>query len=85
MGAYREDGAVRGSVLGSYMHGLFDSDEFRRKLIEALYDRGGYEMKDDFGLSQKAYREREYDKLEEALRAHLDMDRIRAIMGMPNG
>lgn len=37
----REDGCVRGSVLGTYLHGIFEEEVFTQKMIEVLCeDRG---------------------------------------------
>ena len=35
------DGAVSGSVLGTYLHGIFDEPAFRKALIALLRDRKG--------------------------------------------
>jgi adenosylcobyric acid synthase len=66
------DGAVSadGRIMGSYLHGLFQSDEFRRVFLARL--GGGA----DPDLIFSAAIEATLDQLAEHLEAHLDTDRI---------
>ena len=68
------DGAVAadGSVAGCYLHGLFTSEGARRALLRALGWRG---------TDRPAYdREREFDRLAQHVRSHLDLERIGAML-----
>ena len=65
-----------GRVIGTYMHGLFTADGFRRAFLEAL--RPGLYFD---GLSYEAEVESTLDRLADHLAAHLDTDRILAIAG----
>lgn len=77
--AHGADGAVSGNglVLGSYLHGFFDSDEVLAGLLAyfgcpaelPLLDRG-------------LVKEHEYDRLARELRASLDMKKIYDIIGL---
>ena len=67
------DGAVNrsGNVLGTYLHGLFDSEEFRRSLL--------MNIKPDFRFSvdsQLPSKEEQYDKLAFLVRENLDIEQI---------
>jgi adenosylcobyric acid synthase len=64
-----------GSVLGSYIHGLFDSDLFRWAFINRLRDKKGMEPIRN-RLLYKEFREEQLDKLEKLVEDHLDMDLI---------
>ena len=77
------DGAVRtdASVLGTYMHGIFDNDGFRRALIDKLREKKGLGAGDD-SLNMKERKEKAYDRLAEKVRAQLDMDAVYKIMGL---
>lgn len=82
------DGAVAetGTVFGTYLHGIFDNDAFRRHLLNCLRTSKGLEPLDErTGPQTKAQRERDYDRLAEVVRNALDMDRIREIMGLERG
>ena len=74
-----EDGAVSldGRIAGTYLHGLFVSDAFRRTLLRSLgwRDTGG-------AISTAARREREFDRLADVVRSHLDMARVRSMLGL---
>jgi len=85
-----EDGAVASDrrVWGTYLHGLFDNNGFRRRFIESLLERkermnrsGAGESRRSPLLDYRAFKEREFDKLAEALREALDMKRIYQIIG----
>lgn len=83
----RADGCVRGRVLGTYLHGLMETDEFTRRLLILLGVEKGIDrerMEQAFGESEsyRAFKESRYDILADAVRAHLDMERIREIIGI---
>jgi adenosylcobyric acid synthase len=68
----RGDGAISadGRVMGSYVHGLFQSDPFRRVFLERLGAPA------DADLSYGGIIEATLDELSDHLEAHLDVDRI---------
>jgi adenosylcobyric acid synthase len=69
------DGALgaEGQVMGSYIHGLFQSDAFRRAFLARLGACG------DASLSYAASIEATLDQLADHLEAHLDVDLVLAI------
>ena len=75
------DGAVSadGLVMGTYIHGVFDDDNFRRDLLNRLRVRRGWEETSVQHRYREA-KERAYDRLAETVRASIDMDKLRAIM-----
>ena len=100
------EGCRNGNVSGTYLHGLFDSDEVTERLAAWLLKRkrdaaGGAESaaedaaepehageaenaarpeRRERAESWKEYRERQYDTLAAAVRAALDMEKIRGIL-----
>ena len=74
------DGAVCGSVFGTYLHGLFDSGAPVEKLAAYLARRRGLTIPHVAIENRAAYRNRQYDLLADAVRAALDMKRIYEIM-----
>lgn len=81
-GAFRPDGWCRGNVFGTYLHGLFDSEEFTERLLNLLAKRKGIERMAK-GFSMEEYREAQFDKLAAGLRESLDMDEIYRILNLP--
>ena len=80
-----EDGAIStdGRVWGTYLHGLFDNDGFRRSFIDSLRKNKGLLSGNRFEeFAYKAFKEQEYDKLAAVLRKELDMPRIYRIIGI---
>ena len=74
-----EDGAVSvdGRVAGTYLHGFFANDAVRRTLLRSLGWR------DEGELTPSAERrEREFDRLAEVVRAHLDLPYLRWQLGL---
>ena len=69
-----------GCVYGSYVHGVFDAPGVADAVLAALCRRKGvdYEALDAFDGA--AYRERQYDKLADAVRQGLDMELIYRIL-----
>lgn len=76
----REDGSRAGNVMGTYLHGLFDSEEVTEKLCAWLRTRKGVPFDGSAPESREAYRERQYDLLAEGVRAALDLDAIRRVL-----
>ena len=74
----RSDGCVLGNIYGTYIHGFFDSDEIRQTIIDKLADEKGISFTDT--ISRKEYKELQYDKLADGVRASLDMDLIYKIL-----
>ncbi|PQQ38063.1 cobyric acid synthase CobQ [Photorhabdus luminescens] len=72
------DGAVNreGSVMGSYIHGLFDSANFTRALLNALRQRKGLAAYQGEILDYTHYKQTQFDLLAKAMREHLDIERI---------
>ena len=69
-----------GSVFGTYIHGVFDHDGLRRALLNALRERKGLAP---LAVTRNRYREKEesYDRLAAVVREHLDLEKLREIMG----
>jgi adenosylcobyric acid synthase len=66
------DGSAKGNVWGTYIHGIFDNDNFRRGLINALRDKRGLKPVNDVMDFQKA-RDGALDKWADVLRESIDM------------
>ena len=78
----RAEGTVRadGRVFGTYIHGIFDNDEFRRAIINAVRINKGLPALTD-KRNTKAEKQRSYNRLADAVRESLDMVKIRRIIG----
>ena len=70
------DGAVRGAVFGTYLHGLFDTGELTKRLAGYLAGRKGLKVEELKMEPRAAYRQRQYDLLADAVRSSLDMKRV---------
>ena len=71
------DGAVNdtGLIFGTYLHGLFDADEFRRTFLNQLRIRRGWNpLPPQYSFQQS--QEAAYDNLAQIVRENLQMDRI---------
>ncbi|WP_069649959.1 cobyric acid synthase [Caloranaerobacter ferrireducens] len=79
----RYDGAISadGKVFGTYLHGIFENDNFREKLVNWLKQKKGIEVS-NCNMSYKEIKEKEYAKLAEIVRKHVDLDGIKKIMGL---
>ena len=68
-----------GRVWGSYLHGIFDNEEFVFALVEDIMKEKGIDPGNNV-LSIAEYKEIQYNKLADMIRSHLDMDRIYRIL-----
>ncbi len=73
------DGAMneKGTVIGTYMHGLLHNDDFRKVFLNNLRRYWGLAESKETALLDK---EKEYDKLADLVRGSLDIKRIYEIM-----
>ncbi len=70
---------AQGRVLGTYMHGLFHNDDFRKTFLNNLRNYWGLaESTGDAAINK----DREYDKLAELVRGNLNVPEIYRIMGI---
>lgn len=75
-----EDGCVAGTVMGTYLHGLFDSVAFTQTLIDMLLARKGMSGARINAQDRAARREQQLDMLADTLRTSLDMELVYRIL-----
>ncbi|SDY24301.1 cobyric acid synthase [Tindallia californiensis] len=77
----RYDGAISsdGKVWGTYLHGIFDNEEFNNALLMFLSNDLNIDEIEKRG-SFKAYKEEQYDILAKTVRESIDMKRIYEIL-----
>ena len=70
-----QDGCVSadGNVMGTYIHGIFDNDGFRSKLMNYLRLKKGLKTTDGYRADFKTIKERRYNELADTVRRNLDM------------
>ncbi len=71
--AFGEDGAVAGNglVIGTYLHGIFENENFRSAFLDYLYSRKN--LARNMGSAAKGDG---FDELARAVEANLDMERV---------
>ena len=71
---------MRGNVLGSYVHGLFESGNLAEKLIDLLLRQKGLDGGETLTLSYAEYKNQQYDALADAVRVSVDLQKIYEIL-----
>jgi len=74
------DGAIneQGTVLGTYIHGIFNNNAFRHSLVNAVRRYRGLSLiSEDATIFNK---EKQYDKLAELVRQSIDIEHIYRII-----
>ncbi len=76
-----KDGTIShdGKVWGTYIHGIFDNDNFRATFLNNI--RKSKQLP-EVGLKNLFDKEKEYDKLASLVRKSVDMKKIYSIMGL---
>ncbi|MET9283816.1 cobyric acid synthase [Nocardia beijingensis] len=75
------EGSVRGAVWGTHLHGLLESDEFRRtwlRTVAAAAGRSGFVVAED--VSVAAVRAAQLDLLADLIEAHLDLAALERLL-----
>jgi cobyric acid synthase CobQ/L-threonine-O-3-phosphate decarboxylase len=73
-------GTMDGKIWGTYLHGVFDADEFRRWFIDRLRQRQGLQPQGKILVRYEL--ESALDRLAETVRRTLDIKRIYQIIGL---
>ncbi|WP_408955874.1 cobyric acid synthase [Natroniella sp. ANB-PHB2] len=78
------DGACSpdGLIWGTYLHGIFDNDNLRRRLINFLRSKKGLAPLEDGVIEIGSKREEAYEKLAVGVRENLDMEKLYEIIGL---
>ena len=78
----RVDGVMnpKGNVMGSYLHGLFDDGQLFAAIASHIRKQKGLDGETQAPVSFEAFREREFDRLADIVRASVDMDAIYRII-----
>ena len=82
------DGAISpdSRAWGTYLHGLFDNDDFRLAFVNHLREAKGLRPVDVSSSFQFGYeKQRQYDRLAELVREHLDIRSVYEIMELEKG
>ncbi len=69
-----------GNVYGSYIHGIFDADGVSDRVLQSICDGKKLDFSVLGSFDPAGYRERQYDKLAEAVRRGLDMKLIYRVL-----
>ena len=70
----------KGNVMGSYLHGLFDSGSLWRALVNRVRQSKGLQDNQGETLTMAQFREREFDRLADIVRQNVDMDSVYRII-----
>ena len=83
MGRGGEKGAPvvdKGTVYGSYVHGIFDKGGICDEVLRALCDRRGVDFAALGSFDANEYKERQYDLLADGVRSGLNMDFVYKVL-----
>lgn len=69
-------GGANGNVYGTYIHGIFDAGETAAALVAVLAEKKGIVISTDGVEDYRRFKEKQYDKLADTLRKHLNMEEI---------
>ncbi|MDB0439326.1 cobyric acid synthase [Clostridioides difficile] len=69
-----------GNVIGTYLHGIFDEIDFTRAILNNIRKKKGLKELESTVSSFDEFKDKEYDKLADFLREHLDIEKIYEIM-----
>ena len=76
----KKDGLCKNNIYGSYVHGIFDSEEVIEEIAKSICHKKGLLYHPETRINIKKHKENEYNKLADALRKSLDMKRIYEIL-----
>jgi adenosylcobyric acid synthase len=77
---YLDGDRIGDRYYGSYLHGIFDSNEFRSSLLNEVRKKKNLEEKE--GIDLRGKREEELEKLSSVVRENIDMDYVYSLLGI---
>jgi adenosylcobyric acid synthase len=87
--AFGDDGAMTrdGLIIGTYLHGIFENENFRNAFLDYLYSRRNIVRRtvtrqNLVGISETASHGDVYDELARAVESNLDMNQIWKMLGL---
>ena len=69
-----------GNIIGSYLHGIFDTGSFWRAIVNHVRREKGLDENNAELMTIAQFRDREFDRLAAIVRQNLDMDAVYAII-----
>ena len=75
------DGSINGNCWGTYIHGIFENDSFRRGIINSIREQGGLPPVDST-IKYSEMKEKAIDNLADIVKQNLDMNFINRIIGL---
>jgi adenosylcobyric acid synthase len=81
LSAALRDGSAKNNCWGTYLHGIFDNDAFRREIINRLREQKGLHPLDS-GVSYLQMRDAALDRLAAMVRTNVDMTFIRRLLSL---
>ena len=78
----REDGAINndGTVIGTYLHGIFDNPYWTRHLLNRIRAAKGMAPLVDTTVSISNYKDQQYEKLAQLFAQNVDMEKFDQIL-----
>jgi len=78
------DGVInaKGKVFGTYIHGIFDADSLRRKMLNNLRIEKGWEEIKETKVNYNLDKEKAFNELADVVRNSFDMEKVYRIMGL---
>lgn len=64
------------NVYGTYLHGIFDKGGIATEILHALAEKKGIQLEHGVLEDYETFKEKQYDKLADILREHLNMEEI---------
>lgn len=78
----KKDGCFSDNVYGTYLHGFFDAPQIAEHVVSALLAKKGLDAVGRKEYSYSKYKELQFDRLADGLRASLDMKKMYEILGL---
>ena len=78
----KKDDAVinSGNVYGTYIHGIFDKKDIATSIVASLAKKKNVSIDKNVIMDYSEYKEKEYDRMADILREHLNMGEIYAML-----
>ncbi len=76
----RTDGVITETIIGTYLHGIFQNRHFTRHYFNELRQKKGLEIISEDVVSDFERREQAYEMLDQHVREHLDMEKLYSLI-----